>query len=115
MGIDSLLTGLSNWGWAFVFNKTSRGVGAVAEGHRQRAAALTQQGLSFNPAGPLPSSAGLTALTAKPMMKVWALFAGASLSSLNLFGLHAHCLPRVLFRYQRRYVPGRPAGRRSSA
>ena len=27
---------LSNWGWAFVINKTSRGVGCLAEGRRQR-------------------------------------------------------------------------------
>ena len=58
---------------------------------------------------------GLTALTAIPMMKVWALLAGASLSCVSLFGLHAHSLPRVLFRDQRRYVSRRPAGRRSSA
>ena len=37
MSVDSLLTGLSNWGLAFVFNKALWGVGVVAEGCRQRA------------------------------------------------------------------------------
>ena len=31
------MKGLSNRGWAFIFNKTSRGVGSVAEERRQRA------------------------------------------------------------------------------
>jgi hypothetical protein len=36
MAVDRLSTGLSNWGSAFVFNKTFRGVGSVAEERRQR-------------------------------------------------------------------------------
>jgi hypothetical protein len=36
IGVDRLSTGLSNCGSVFVFNKTFRGVGSVAEGRRQR-------------------------------------------------------------------------------
>jgi hypothetical protein len=32
------LTGLSNWGLAFVFNKALWGVGSLAEGRRQKVA-----------------------------------------------------------------------------
>jgi hypothetical protein len=39
--LNRSVTARSNWGWAFVFNKTSRGVGLLAEGHLQRVAALT--------------------------------------------------------------------------
>jgi hypothetical protein len=39
IGVDRLSTGLSNCGSVFVFNKTSRGVGSVAEGRRQRTGA----------------------------------------------------------------------------
>jgi len=38
MDFDRSVTVRSNWGLAFVFNKTSMGGGVVAEGHRQRAA-----------------------------------------------------------------------------
>ena len=34
------MTGLLNWGSAFVFNKSVRGVGHLAEGRRQRAARI---------------------------------------------------------------------------
>jgi hypothetical protein len=36
------LTVLSNWGLTFVFNKTSKGGGGLAEGYRQRVTTLTQ-------------------------------------------------------------------------
>jgi hypothetical protein len=36
--LNSLLTSLSNSGLIFVFNKSARGVGCLAEGRRQRAA-----------------------------------------------------------------------------
>jgi len=34
--LNSLLTVLSNWGLAFVFNNSSMGGGCLAEGHLQR-------------------------------------------------------------------------------
>jgi hypothetical protein len=37
-GFDSLLTGLSNCTFAFVFNKSAMGGGGLAEGHRQKVA-----------------------------------------------------------------------------
>jgi hypothetical protein len=35
-GIDRLSTVLSNWGWAFVFNRSVYGGWGLAEGRRQR-------------------------------------------------------------------------------
>jgi hypothetical protein len=37
------LKGLSNRGWAFIFNKTPRGVGSLAEERRQRAAEIAEE------------------------------------------------------------------------
>ena len=39
-GVDRLSTVLSNWGFAFVFNKGAMGGGGLAEGRRQRAARI---------------------------------------------------------------------------